>query len=229
MNETFPSSHLTLADIESCWAGLRPLIHEEGKSASELSRKDEIFESSSGLISIAGGKLTGYRKMAERVVDLIIKRKFEDRKLAECTTDSMLLAGGGLKSVTEVASYNKEIATRVGTLGLKGDHAAYLVHLYGKQSDAIIGYAFQHPEPDPEITLALAELWFAVNNEMVAKLTDFCVRRTGLLYFNIHRLTKIQEPVLNAMATYFGWNEARTAKERGELEQLIVQTLNFKQ
>jgi glycerol-3-phosphate dehydrogenase len=53
---------------------IEPLIHEEGKSASELSRKDEIFESDSGLISIAGGKLTGYRKMAERVVGLVIKR-----------------------------------------------------------------------------------------------------------------------------------------------------------
>ncbi|HNP79198.1 MAG TPA: glycerol-3-phosphate dehydrogenase/oxidase, partial [Cyclobacteriaceae bacterium] len=79
VNETFPTVHLTLADVESCWAGLRPLIHEEGKSASELSRKDEIFESESGLISIAGGKLTGYRKMAERVVDLLARKKFADR------------------------------------------------------------------------------------------------------------------------------------------------------
>ena len=64
----FPDINLELDDIVSSWAGLRPLIHEEGKSASELSRKDEIFVSDTGLISIAGGKLTGYRKMAERVV-----------------------------------------------------------------------------------------------------------------------------------------------------------------
>jgi glycerol-3-phosphate dehydrogenase len=61
VNATFPSVHLKTDDIESSWAGLRPLIHEEGKSASQLSRKDEIFESDTGLISIAGGKLTGYR------------------------------------------------------------------------------------------------------------------------------------------------------------------------
>ncbi|MDX1667761.1 MAG: glycerol-3-phosphate dehydrogenase/oxidase, partial [Saprospiraceae bacterium] len=67
VNYMFPDVHLREADVESSWAGLRPLIHEEGKSASEMSRKDEIFESKSGLISIAGGKLTGYRKMAERV------------------------------------------------------------------------------------------------------------------------------------------------------------------
>ena len=74
VNNMFPEINLTIADIQSSWAGLRPLIHEEGKSASELSRKDEIFVSDTKLISIAGGKLTGYRKMAERIVDLVAKK-----------------------------------------------------------------------------------------------------------------------------------------------------------
>ena len=82
VNANFPSVSLTVSDIESSWAGLRPLIYEEGKSASELSRKDEIFESPSGLISIAGGKLTGYRKMAERVVNLVIRKHFDQRPLS---------------------------------------------------------------------------------------------------------------------------------------------------
>jgi glycerol-3-phosphate dehydrogenase len=51
------------------WAGLRPLIQEAGKKPSEISRKDEIVVSSSGLVTIAGGKLTAYRRMAERVVE----------------------------------------------------------------------------------------------------------------------------------------------------------------
>ena len=59
VNNMFPDIELELDDIISSWAGLRPLIHEEGKSASELSRKDEIFTSDTGLVSIAGGKLTG--------------------------------------------------------------------------------------------------------------------------------------------------------------------------
>ncbi|HCZ35102.1 MAG TPA: glycerol-3-phosphate dehydrogenase, partial [Cytophagales bacterium] len=102
VNETFPSVLLTLADVESSWAGLRPLIHEEGKSASELSRKDEIFESPTGLISIAGGKLTGYRKMAERVVDKVIDQQFEDSDLKSCTTDKMILPGGDFTEYSEV-------------------------------------------------------------------------------------------------------------------------------
>ncbi len=64
INDMFPDVRIREQDIESSWAGLRPLIYEEGKDPSEISRKDEIWESDSGLITIAGGKLTGYRKMA---------------------------------------------------------------------------------------------------------------------------------------------------------------------
>lgn len=74
INKVFPTIKILKTDIISSWAGLRPLIKKEGKKSIELSRKDEIFISKSGLISIAGGKLTGYRKMAERAVNLISKK-----------------------------------------------------------------------------------------------------------------------------------------------------------
>src|SRR5690606_30898577 len=109
-NEMFPSVQLTLDDVESSWAGLRPLIHEEGKSASELSRKDEIFESESGLVSIAGGKLTGYRKMAERVVDLVIHKHFDERSFPECFTDKIKLTGNSFDTYNNVISYRDAIA-----------------------------------------------------------------------------------------------------------------------
>lgn len=71
VNGMFPELRITTEDIESSWAGIRPLIYEEGKGPSEISRRDEIWQSESGLITIAGGKLTGYRKMAEMVVDRV--------------------------------------------------------------------------------------------------------------------------------------------------------------
>ncbi|MFN7601693.1 MAG: glycerol-3-phosphate dehydrogenase/oxidase, partial [Bacteroidota bacterium] len=101
VNATFPAVQLQVGDVESSWAGLRPLIHEEGKSASELSRKDEIFESDSGLISIAGGKLTGYRKMAERIVDKVLDEKFPNNRAA-CQTASVYLSGNDFKNYEEV-------------------------------------------------------------------------------------------------------------------------------
>ncbi len=74
INYMFPSVNVTDEDIESTWAGIRPLIYEEGKDPSEISRKDEIWEGKSGLLTIAGGKLTGYRHMAQDIVDLVSKR-----------------------------------------------------------------------------------------------------------------------------------------------------------
>ena len=60
-------------DIISSWVGLRPLVKDGNKKVTEISRKDEIFISEKGLITIAGGKLTGYRKMAQRAVDFAIR------------------------------------------------------------------------------------------------------------------------------------------------------------
>lgn len=73
LRRVFPKVSLCIDDVESNWAGLRPLIEDVGKAPSELSRKDEIYEMHDGLIAIAGGKLTGYRRMAQRVTDLVQK------------------------------------------------------------------------------------------------------------------------------------------------------------
>lgn len=74
IHDIFPEVQITQKDVESSWAGVRPLIFKEGKDPSEISRKDEIWESPSGLLTIAGGKLTGYRKMAENIVDKIVEK-----------------------------------------------------------------------------------------------------------------------------------------------------------
>ena len=109
VNNMFPDINLELDDIVSSWAGLRPLIHEEGKSASELSRKDEIFVSDSGLISIAGGKLTGYRKMAHRVVETVLKNLPKEKKqyLKDSFTDKIPLVSPSLETSKKVNSYKK--------------------------------------------------------------------------------------------------------------------------
>jgi len=119
-NDAFPDINLTIDDVESNWAGLRPLIHEEDKDPSELSRKDEIFISKSGLISIAGGKLTGYRKMAQRVLEKVTdklpnKRK---RKLKKSYTDEIPLVSPTLHTYEEVEVYEKELQDELASKGL---------------------------------------------------------------------------------------------------------------
>lgn len=219
VNEMFPSVQLTLDDVESSWAGLRPLIHEEGKSASELSRKDEIFESESGLVSIAGGKLTGYRKMAERVVDLVIHKHFDERSFPECFTDKIKLTGNAFDTYNNVISYRDAIAGQ-----LEGDQttAQYLVGNYGGQADEIILHFLQQDtEAERDLKLLLSELWFCFHHEMIVSLTDFFLRRTGLLNFHIQRVIKWKVQAAEAMARYAGWSDTRKEEEIRKLDFLL--------
>jgi glycerol-3-phosphate dehydrogenase len=227
VNETFPSSHLTVADVESTWAGLRPLIHEEGKSASELSRKDEIFESDSGLISIAGGKRTGSRTMAERVVDRIIETKFSSKELTPCMTENLGLAGMAFHSPAEVTAYTKTVADRTERLGLKGGAGAYLVHLYGKQADEILQLAEKGNREPPEARLTLAELEFALTRECCLRLDDFLIRRTGMLYFDIHRLQRVRATVVEYLVAKFDWDAGRITDENRRMDELIKYANEF--
>lgn len=227
VNSTFPSVKLSVSDIESSWAGLRPLIHEEGKSASELSRKDEIFESDSGLISIAGGKLTGYRKMAERVVGLVIKRHFSDRSLYPCRTNQIRLASNTFGSVKHVRKFTQAIAEKLSALGIGEPANHYLVETYGQQAEAIINYAGKPSPDEAEIALLKAELWYCLHHEMICNLQDFFVRRTGLAYFDIHKVQRWKEVIAQECRDYFLWDDTRMATELAELQALLTALRNF--
>ncbi len=225
----FPEVELNIKDVESSWAGLRPLIEEEGKSASQLSRKDEIFESETGLLSIAGGKLTGYRKMAERIVDRLSKkiREDKDKKLSDCVTDKIYLSGGVFKDGNDVHRYQKEVEQQVVSFGLDPYYAEYLVSNYGRQTGDIFKLFRQRQETDPEIRLALSELVFTIENEAVHSLLDFFERRTGRLYFNIKTIPKLIEPVFQHLTSTFGWSETRQQQEKDWLHHGLEVASHF--
>ncbi|RMG56170.1 MAG: glycerol-3-phosphate dehydrogenase/oxidase, partial [Bacteroidetes bacterium] len=198
-NDMFPEARLKGEDVVSSWAGLRPLIHEEGKSASELSRKDEIFVSDTGLISIAGGKLTGYRKMAQRVVDRVVKIAQDgSRRLNPCQTHKIVLEGGDFAGAKGVAAYQEKVATRLSAGKLEPYFAWYLVHTYGRQTDAILD-RWEAGGDLSEAGLILAELWFGVQHEMVMRAEDFFIRRTGRVFFDIESVRTHREAVLAAL------------------------------
>ncbi len=205
-NRMFTIAPLTVADIRSSWAGLRPLIHEDGKSPSELSRKDEIFVSPHGLISIAGGKLTGFRKMAERTVDLVFKKREEEesKAFAPCATASLALSGGDIKHVQSFM------------LGLGDDLKLYfgstLLHLlffrFGSNSEGIARMALTREGP-PVMALLLSELHYCVHHEMVMELSDFLIRRTGRLYFAKAEADHHAPRLNRELAELLHWNDAQ--------------------
>ncbi|WP_298484947.1 glycerol-3-phosphate dehydrogenase/oxidase [uncultured Maribacter sp.] len=209
INNMFPAVNLERKDIASSWAGLRPLIHEEGKSPSELSRKDEIFISDTGLISMAGGKLTGYRKMAERVVDKVQKKLEKETQVdyKDVFTDKIPLIGGPWKKYKEVKKYIKTLTKDVEKLGLDSYTAWYLTTTYGKQSEQILTIFKTKKGENAFENLILAELDFCIENEMVVTPMDFFIRRTGRLYFDIDSLQKYQTVILAEFKTIFNLNE----------------------
>jgi glycerol-3-phosphate dehydrogenase len=198
-NAIFPDAKLAVEDVQSSWSGLRPLIHEDGKDPSELSRKDEIFISSSGLVSIAGGKLTGYRQMARKSVDVILKQMKEDDNQAfvSCKTEKMTLSGGEFKNRDEIFKYIEKCTGEAKQIGGTQQEVADLVWKYGSNTAEIIEKAYELRETNrttgseqPENLLWQAEVWYGINKELVLNLGDFLIRRTGMLYFERPQIAK---------------------------------------
>lgn len=217
VNNTFPTVNLTIDDVVSTWAGLRPLIHEDGKSASELSRKDEIFESESGLLSIAGGKLTGYRKMAERIVDRLGERIKEQQgtELKKCFTDEIVLPGGNFENYRAVIAYTGKIDQQLASLGASPHTAWYLVSTFGSQTDEILDIyrrneKTQHIEED----IMMAELEFCFRYEMVCSPADFFIQRTGRLYFDIQSIAPCLDTVVGYFSEKLSWDSVKKDEEK---------------
>jgi glycerol-3-phosphate dehydrogenase len=219
-NAIFPTVKLTMDDVESSWAGVRPLIFEEGKSAGEMSRKDEIFESASGLLSIAGGKLTGYRKMAERVVDRLGNQmKGDGGSLKKTNTKNIDLTGGPFSDFAAVLAYEKEIAEQLEAASLAPDRAAYLVSNYGKQTPVIIEAALKRDEGTDVARLACAEAAWCIENELALYPIDWVERRSGRLYFDMPSIDPVLEEVLAVFAKAYEYTDAELGGERREIAE----------
>lgn len=195
----FPNQKLGVRDVVSSWAGLRPLIFEEGKSATELSRKDEVFISNSGLISIAGGKLTGYRLMAKKVVDLLMKKHFSTSAalIPNCYTHKIKLVGYFDTSLETLHDYIERQTGEAKQVLANYELVNRWVHSYGKATEKIIEIAYDiWPNinlKEKHLTCLYAEIIYVTSFEMVILPEDFWIRRSGTLYFNAENLPKLMK------------------------------------
>jgi glycerol-3-phosphate dehydrogenase len=219
----FPSVQITEKDIESSWAGLRPLIHEEGKKPSEISRKDEVWQSESGLITIAGGKLTGYRKMAEMVVDLVAEQlmKEENRTFSPCQTKTMPISGGNVGGSVGLPAFIEKKSKEAVKYGFTLEEGERLAKQYGANVDRLFAIS-QRYNQESELPLSLfVTLIYAIEEEMAVKPVDYFIRRTGALFFNIDWVRRWEDAVISLMANYLNWTKEQTKMYRAELEQAL--------
>lgn len=218
----FPSVQVTDADIESSWAGVRPLIHEEGKNPSEISRKDETWESPSGLITIAGGKLTGYRKMAENVLNDVAKQLHTQYGIESkaCQTKKIPISGGEVGGSANLEHFIQQRTQMGVAIGLEESEARHLAHLYGANVDMVFSYAkVAHPTLPQGL---YAQLQYAIHHEMVVHPNDFTIRRTGNMFFNIQQVIDYKEAVLDEMAKVFEWTSTQRTRYEADLTKEIT-------
>ncbi|MCQ6569234.1 aerobic glycerol-3-phosphate dehydrogenase [Bacillus mycoides] len=226
INYMFPSVKITEKDVESSWAGVRPLIYEEGKNASEISRKDEIWTSESGLITIAGGKLTGYRKMAEMVVDYVtnLLQKEGHSAYKKSDTKHMPISGGHVSGSHGFPAFVAKKAGEGTKYGLTTAQAEKFAKFYGSNVDVLFDLAKKHKDEAKEYNMpldVLIPLVYAMDYEMTAKPVDFFVRRRGAVFFNIHWVYEWKEAVINYMAAKLGWSKEEQMKYTAELEKAL--------
>ena len=189
----FRIAPLTADDITSAWSGVRPLVAQGGKSASEISRRDEMWTGPAGMVSIAGGKLTAYRQMAERVVDEV--EKALGRKVTGCRTAKTPLVGGDF----EPGAVRRALLSR----GVPELRAERLMELYGDEAEAI-----ESAGGDPP-----AEATHAVTAEGALTLEDYWVRRSARAWFDPDAGVAALPSAAEAMAALLGWSAGRTQAE----------------
>lgn len=227
LKDMFPNLTLSVSDVISSWAGIRPLIGQEGKSPAELSRHDEIFESDTGLITIAGGKLTGYRKMAERVMQYIEKK--EKKNVTPSKTDTIKLSGSQFYNQQELESYAEKLTGYYHDIQLDKGYILNLVYRYGSNTELVLQSISSYKQLENREDMAiLGELKYTVEHEMVTSLVDFYDRRTSYLLFEPQKITSSLDLVSDELAKLLNWTPEKKQEEKRQLYYAISKTLSFK-
>ena len=203
----FFGTSLTTADLTGAYAGVRPLISTgDNRKSVDISRKAELYETSSGLITITGGKLTTWRRMAKLAVDRLVER---EGRQAPCRTHEIPLGApvstADLRPVEGVA--DEAYAQLAGRYGHAAHHVLATAEGHGELAQPIVP-----GRPD-----LLAEAPFAARHEQARTVGDVLLRRTRLGLLAGRELSGAESEVAlrvaQAMAPELGWDAAQVTRE----------------
>src|SRR4051794_38019347 len=206
---TFVSEPLSASDVVGTWAGLRPLVAGASSDrTADLSRRHSVTTSPSGMVTIAGGKLTTYRRMAADTVDEV--GRVLGRRLRPSPTKHLRLRGAvGADSLAEPGA--------ASALGVTPELLAHLAGRYGGEARTVTAMI----EADPELGRPLipglphvrAEAVYAARYEMAQTLDDVLSRRTRALLFARDVTAGAAEEVARVLAPELGWTPERVEGE----------------
>lgn len=221
-NFYFPGSNLIRDDVISTWAGVRPLIAEEGTGKeSTVSREHDVRVDPDGLITIAGGKLTTYRRMGaevvERAIELLRLTDNAPNEIRLANTDTEPLPGGvgwpeddNIESVVSQIldicknTLSKETAELLAnTYGTRGLDIAKLV-----AANPVLGEAMVPGRPE-----IMAQVEYGMTKEIAYTLRDVLIRRTQIFYRDFDQGLGCCEQIATYMAEKLGWSDEIITRE----------------
>jgi glycerol-3-phosphate dehydrogenase len=213
-NALFPDARLGPHDVISTWAGLRALIAPtRAQSASEVSREHLVVEESSGLITIAGGKLTTYRRMARGIVDRVAKRlsQLDGRPVRpRARTDRQALPGGESADL-------EVLVDSLRAREVPDARARRLVGLYGSEAAAVVNLMDRDRSLSEPLIAGRPEVWaevvHAVEREMAGRLTDVLIRRLHVFYEDPAHGNTVSTAVAGRLAKLLDWDKERREEE----------------
>ncbi len=226
-NSYFPSSELVEADVLSTWSGLRPLLAPEDESAgaSAVSREHMIYDSP-GFVTIAGGKLTTFRRMAAEVVDRAIVQLNVSTKSNTATRP--LPGAVGLVDEDSVT----KLAQSLENPALPEGGADYLAGEYGVRAPQLMARgtsdASAFERLDPELPSIFAQVDEALDVEMACTLDDVLSRRIPLVLRARDQGLGIAEKVAQRMAKRLGWDSARIERELAGYRAVVASSRTFR-
>ena len=200
------TSRLTRADVTGVWAGLRPLLAPDGGRVSartaDLSRRHTVTTSRDGVVTVTGGKLTTYRKMAQDTVDVVVGQLGESPRRRRCVTKNLPLVGATTKTRDPVS--------------MAQPHAR-LLSRYGSESSHVLAVADKRPDLlEPAVAglpYTRAELVYAAREEMVQTLDDVLSRRTRAMIQRAQATMDAAPAVAELLAPDMAWSASEVAEQ----------------
>ena len=276
VNNRFPDVNITLDDIESSWAGLRPLISgnnasdynggdngsisEESfdnlistvsrylnkeanrddvtesilaiesntseKNPSSISRGSSLDIDDNGLVTLAGGKITDYRKMAEgamrKIIEILAEQHSRHYRLINSKTYPV---SGGELNPANVESELETFAQLGVKRGLDIADARYIANVFGSNAPRVFNLANELEAAEGLTIRDTLVLHYTMREEAVLTPVDYFLRRTNHLLFMRETMDQLIQPIANEMAKYLGWSEEDKAEHLAELDRVLAESV----
>lgn len=239
-NRHFPRANLRPEDVISTWAGLRPLIHDpEVESESAVSREHEIFVRDEGIIIIAGGKLTTYRRMAKEVVRRIVKwlekhdrDALAGRQLRKPGTKKRPLPGAEILADCTLAGMDELARELAATHGVDEETMQHLTRVYGVRAAILAEMIEARGElglaMEPDLPYVWAEVEFAARHDLARTIDDVLARRIPLLLVAGQQGLDVLERVADIMAEVLGWQADERARQVERYRKSVADSRRFR-